>query len=37
MDRLKPIICKTPEELAAAMGLSSAEAKKKWQLQHALL
>src|ERR1017187_1503767 len=36
MHRLKPIVCKTPEELAAAMGLSAAEAKE-WQLQHALL
>jgi predicted XRE-type DNA-binding protein len=36
MHRLKPIVCKTPEKLAAAMGLSAAEAKE-WQLQHALL
>ena len=36
MHRLKPIVCNTPEELAAAMGLSAAEAKE-WQLQHALL
>ena len=36
MHRLKPIICKTPEELAAAMGLPATEAKE-WQLQHALL
>jgi predicted XRE-type DNA-binding protein len=36
MHRLKPIVCKTPEELAAAMGLSATEAKE-WQLQHALL
>src|ERR1035438_9193359 len=36
MHRLKPTVCKTPEELAAAIGLSAAEAKE-WQLQHALL
>lgn len=36
MNRLKPTICRTPEQLAAAMGLSAAEAKE-WQLQHALL
>ena len=36
MHRLKPIVCKTPEELAAAIGLSAADAKE-WQLQHALL
>ncbi|MGA2590464.1 MAG: hypothetical protein ABSH32_11145 [Bryobacteraceae bacterium] len=35
MPRVKPIVCKTPEELAAALGLSAAEAKE-WQLQHAL-
>jgi predicted XRE-type DNA-binding protein len=36
MPKLKPIICKTPEELAVAMGLSAAEASR-WQSQHALL
>jgi predicted XRE-type DNA-binding protein len=36
MHKVKPIVCNTPEELAAAMGLSAAEAKE-WQLQHALL
>jgi hypothetical protein len=36
MQRVKPIVCNTPEELPAAMGLSAAEAKE-WQLQHALL
>jgi len=36
MHRLKPMVCNTPEELAAAMGLSAAEAKE-WQLQDALL
>ena len=35
MHRIKPVLCRTPEELAAAMGLSAAEAKE-WQLQHAL-
>lgn len=34
--RLKPIISKTPEELAAALGLSAAEAKER-QVQHVLL
>jgi predicted XRE-type DNA-binding protein len=33
---LKPIISKTPEELAAALGLSSVEAKE-WQVQRVLL
>jgi predicted XRE-type DNA-binding protein len=36
MHRLKPIVCNTPEELAAAMGLAAAEANE-WQLQHALV
>ena len=36
MRRLKPIVCNTPEELAAAVGLSEVEAKE-WQIQHALL
>jgi predicted XRE-type DNA-binding protein len=36
MHRLKPIVCNTPEDLAAAMRLSPAGAKE-WQLQHALL
>jgi hypothetical protein len=30
--RLKPIVASTPEELAAALGLSAAEAKE-WQVQ----
>jgi hypothetical protein len=36
MRRLKPIVATTPEELAAALGLS-AVAAKEWQVQHALL
>ena len=36
MPRLKPIVASTPEELAAALGLSAAEAKE-WQVQHVLL
>ena len=36
MPRLKPIVAKTPEELAGALGLSAAEANQ-WQVQHMLL
>jgi predicted XRE-type DNA-binding protein len=36
MPKLKPVIASTPEQLAAALGLSPAEAKE-WQVQHALL
>lgn len=36
MHRLKPIVAKTPEELAGALGLSGA-AVKEWQVQHTLL
>ena len=36
MPRLKPIVARTPEDLAKAMGLSAAAAKE-WQVQHALL
>lgn len=36
MSRVKPIIARTPEELAKALALSGAEAKE-WQLQHALV
>src|SRR5215471_2832520 len=36
MHKLKPIIAKTPEDLAAVLGLSPA-AGKEWQVQHALL
>ncbi|MGD0499386.1 MAG: XRE family transcriptional regulator [Bryobacteraceae bacterium] len=36
MHKLKPIVARTPEELAAALGLSSAAAKE-WQVQYVLL
>ena len=36
MNKLKPIIAATPEDLAGALGLSTAAAKE-WQVQHALL
>jgi predicted XRE-type DNA-binding protein len=36
MSKVKPITARTPEELAAALGLPPAAAKE-WQLQHALL
>jgi predicted XRE-type DNA-binding protein len=36
MRRLKPSVATTPEDLAAALGLSTAAAKE-WQVQHALL
>ena len=36
MRRLKPVVARTPEELAKTMGLSAAAAKE-WQVQHALL
>jgi hypothetical protein len=36
MPKIKPIIARTPEELAASIGLSTA-AVKEWQVQHALL
>ena len=36
MRRLKPIVARTPEDLAKAIGLSAAAAKE-WQVQHALL
>jgi predicted XRE-type DNA-binding protein len=36
MSKIKPIVAKTPEDLATALGLSAAEAKE-WQVQHALL
>jgi len=36
MRRIKPIVARTPEDLARAMGLSAATAKE-WQVQHALL
>ena len=36
MHKLKPTVARTPEELAGALGLSSADAKE-WQVQHVLL
>jgi len=36
MHKLKPIVAATPEALAGALGLSSAEATQ-WRAQHALL
>jgi predicted XRE-type DNA-binding protein len=36
MPRFKPIVAKTPEQLAGALGLSTAEAKE-WQVQYELL
>jgi predicted XRE-type DNA-binding protein len=36
MSKIKPIIAKTPEDLARVMGLSASVAKE-WQVQHALL
>ena len=36
MRKVKPIVTSTSEELAAALGLSAAEAKE-WQVQHVLL
>jgi predicted XRE-type DNA-binding protein len=36
MPKIKPIVTKTPEELANSLGLSSAVAKE-WQVQRALL
>ncbi|MEN6532273.1 MAG: XRE family transcriptional regulator [Bryobacteraceae bacterium] len=36
MNRIKPVIARTPEELATVLGLSSAEAKE-WEVQHSLL
>jgi len=36
MPKIKPIIARTPEELAASIGLSTT-AVKEWQVQHALL
>lgn len=36
MRRMKPIVARTPEELATLMGLS-ATAAKEWQVQHSLL
>ncbi len=36
MPKIKPVIAKTPEELAATLGLSTGAAKE-WQIQHVLL
>jgi predicted XRE-type DNA-binding protein len=36
MPKIKPVVAKTPEDLAGALGLSTAEAKE-WQVQHALV
>jgi len=36
MRRLKPIVARTPEDLAGAMGLSAAAATE-WQVQYTLL
>ncbi|SPF34406.1 hypothetical protein SBA4_1490003 [Candidatus Sulfopaludibacter sp. SbA4] len=36
MHRIKPIIAKTPEDLACVLGLSQVAAKE-WQVQHVLL
>jgi len=36
MHKLKPIVARTPEELADALGLSESAAKE-WQVQHILL
>lgn len=36
MRKLNPIVAKTPEQLAGALGLSATEAKE-WEVQHTLL
>src|SRR5437868_15297766 len=36
MNKLKPVIARTPEELAGALGLPAITAKE-WQVQHILL
>jgi predicted XRE-type DNA-binding protein len=36
MHKLKPIVARTPEELARALGLSGVTAKE-WKVQHVLL
>ena len=36
MNRLKPVIARTPEELAGALGLPALTAKE-WRVQHILL
>jgi transcriptional regulator with XRE-family HTH domain len=36
MRKIRPVVAKTPEALAEALGLSAAEAKE-WRVQYALL
>ena len=36
MSKLKPIVARTPEDLAEALGLSAADAKE-WEVQYSLL
>jgi hypothetical protein len=36
MSKIKPVVARTPEELAGALGLTELEAKQ-WQIQHILL
>ena len=36
MPKVKPIVAKTPEELASNLGLSNTDAEE-WQVQHLLL
>ncbi len=36
MPKIKPIVARTPEALAEALGVSAADAKE-WQVQHELL
>jgi len=36
MPKLRPIVARTPEDLATALGLSDAAAKE-WQVQHILV
>lgn len=36
MQKTKPVVARTPEALAQALGLSGAESQE-WQVQHALL
>jgi predicted XRE-type DNA-binding protein len=36
MHRLKPVVARTPEELAGVLGLPRA-ASKEWQVQHVLV
>jgi hypothetical protein len=36
MPKIKPIVARTPEELAEALGLSIADAKE-WQVQYQFL